>query len=63
LGPDGSSFVEFAPDSERSRKKQQVFICVILGKEPKVLGDPEQALDVDAALREMGWIPAPEKDA
>lgn len=56
-GRDGVSHVTYKPDQQRSKKNQQVFVCLLLGTEPLVLDDEDQELDLPAALKRLGWHP------
>ena len=60
LGQDGKSFVHYSPDGERKRDKQDVFVCVLIGVEPKVIEEGRPALDIDGAMNALGWQRTPE---
>ena len=56
-GRDGVSYVAFKPDQQKSKKNQEVFVCLLLGTEPLVLDDEDQELDIKVAMAELGWHP------
>lgn len=36
-----------------------VFVCVVLGTEPKYVRSDEQTLDIEKAMNELGWYRKP----
>ncbi len=57
-GIDGITWFEFTPDKERKKDKQEVFVCVFLGTEPRILKNEEDELDCNEVMKKMGWVPA-----
>ncbi len=55
---EGKGWTDFSPGD-----KEKVFVCILLGTEPKVITKKEDRLDVIKTLNKFGWFRRVKKGA